>query len=90
MAQREPQLENPPGDDRDLVAGRGKQRGGAQPWDTDQRQARSTRRRDERRRIEGGGCGRRPGGRRFMLVEEVGIGCKREGIQGKIILIAKR
>ena len=33
---------------------------------------------DEQRRLEGGGYGQRPGGRRFTPSEEVDSGCKHE------------
>ena len=38
-----------------------------------QTQACGTVRRDKRQRLPGGGCGRRPGGRRFAPGEELGI-----------------
>ena len=43
--------------------------------------------RDQRRRLAGGGCGQRPGGRRFALGEAVGSGCKREGLQQQMLLM---
>ena len=66
--------------------------GGAQSRDTAQRQARGVGRRYEMRRLAGGGCGcgLRPGGRRFVPVEEVGSVCKIEGLQGQMLLIGGR
>ena len=69
---------NPPGADRDLGAGRGRQRGGGGGCtDTGtvvNAGTLDTRRRDERRRLAGGGCGQLPGARRFAPREEVGSG----------------
>ena len=39
------------------------------------------RRRDERRKLAGSGCEKRPGGRRSATGEEVGFGCDREVLQ---------
>ena len=50
-------------------------KGGSEPaWGWQQTQTRGTGRMDERWRLAGGGCGRRPGGRRFPPGEEVGSG----------------
>ena len=52
-----------------------------------QTQARDAGRRDERRRVEGGGDGKRPGGRRSVPGKEVGIGCNREVIRQQPLLM---
>ena len=44
-------------------------------------QAHGARRRDERRKLSDGGSGRRTGGRRFALGEEVGSRCNARGLR---------
>ena len=68
-------------DDGDLVAGRGRKWGGERTWERQQVQARGAGCRGERRKLAGGGCGRRPGGRRSAPGEEVGSGRDREARQ---------
>ena len=53
--------------------------GGTKSWDTSTDAG--TGREAQRKGVEAGGFIRRPGGRRFMPVEEVGSRCKREGQQ---------
>ena len=52
-----------------------------------QMQAHGIGRIDKRRRLAGGGCGKRPGGWRSALGKEVGIGCDREVLQQGTLLM---
>ena len=62
----------PPGADKDLGTATG---GGEQMQERNQEQACITGSRDKQRKMVGGGCGQRPGGKRSALAEEVGGGC---------------
>ena len=47
-------------------------------WQQNQVQARGVGRRDNQRKLAGGGCGKDPCGWNNALVEEAGSGCERE------------
>ena len=70
-----PATGEPPRADRDLAAVQRRQRGGSHSHSTRQQtQARGAGRREERRRLTGGGCRRSPGVQRFAPGEEAGGG----------------
>ena len=78
----------PLGADRDLRSGQGRKKGGAHRWDTASEAG--TRLRSQVQAVEAGGCGRRPGGRRFAPGEEVGSGCKRKDLRRQTLLMGGR
>ena len=52
-------------------------------------QARGARRRDDQKRMVGSGGGRHPGGRLYVLGEEVGSGRDRECYENKQLMIGE-
>ena len=69
---------NPPGSDRDLGVGQERQRGGERTQDMATNAGKRRGVQSERRRLAGGGFGRRPGGWRSVPGKEVGRGCDRD------------
>ena len=65
----------PPGNDRDMGAGRGRQRGD-KGVGYDDRRRHAAQVVNQAAEAGGGWCGQRPGGRSYVPVKEVGSGCK--------------